>query len=260
MPFGTEVALTPGLTAFERLYIQLLGVPILGLRVRARTLLRLLDDVGTPQRIVDAGSGRGMMVLACARRFPEATVMGVDLLASQNTLNNRIVQQLGLSERVSFETWDVFRLPELGTFDLIISSDSLEHLEDDLSGVTMFHQALNPGGHLLVHVPHLTRNLFGWHRQNWMDIEGHVRPGYTREGLMTLLQQGGLRVKQCVYNYNSLETLANDISKLITGARERNKGLYAIMFPWLMLLASLGSLYQPNHDGSGLVALAMREA
>jgi hypothetical protein len=67
-------------------------------------------------------------------------------------------------------------------------------------------------------------------------------------------------VQQCVYNYNSLETLANDISKLITSARERNKGLYAIMFPWLMLLASLGSLYQPKHDGSGLVALAMREA
>jgi SAM-dependent methyltransferase len=260
MPFGIEVALTPGLTAFERLYIKLLGVPILGLRIRARTILHLLDDVGTPQRIVDAGSGRGMMVLACARRFPKATVMGVDLLASQNTLNNHIVQQLGLSERVCFETWDVLRLPELGTFDLIISSDSLEHLEDDLGGVTMFRQALNPGGYLLVHVPHLTRNLFGWHRQNWMDIEGHVRPGYTREGLMTLLQQGGLRVKQCVYNYNSLETLANDISKLITGARERNKGLYAIMFPWLMLLASLGSLYQPKHDGSGLVALAMREA
>ena len=95
MPFGTEVALTPGLTAFERLYIKLLGVPILGLRIRARTILHLLDDVGTPQRIVDAGSGRGMMVLACARRFPEATVMGVDLLASQNTLNNHIVQRTG---------------------------------------------------------------------------------------------------------------------------------------------------------------------
>jgi len=259
MPFGVEIALTPGLRAFERLYIKLLGVPILGLRIRARTILRLLDDVGQPQRIVDAGSGRGVMVIACARRFAEATVLGVDLLAPQNAINNRIVQHLGLSDRVSFATWDVLRLPELGTFDLIISSDTLEHLEDDLSGVTMFRQALNPGGHLLVHVPHLTRNLFGWHRQNWMDIEGHVRPGYTREGLTALLQRGGLRVQQCVYNYNSLETLANDLSKLITGARERRKGLYALAFPWLMLLAGAGALYQPKRDGSGLVALAVRE-
>lgn len=259
MPFGTEVALTPGLSTLERLYIKCLGVPILGLRVRARTILRLLDAVGTPQRIVDAGSGRGVMVLACARRFPKATVLGVDLLAQQNALNNAIAQQLALSDRVSFATWDVLRLPELGTFDLIISSDTLEHLEDDLGGVAMFRQALNPGGYLLVHVPHLTRNLFGWHRQNWMDIEGHVRPGYTQEGLTALLQQGGLRVQQCVYNYNSLETLANDISKLITGAKERNRGLYALAFPWLMLLAGLGALYQPKHDGSGLVALAVRE-
>ncbi|MGE3540967.1 MAG: cyclopropane-fatty-acyl-phospholipid synthase family protein [Candidatus Tectimicrobiota bacterium] len=259
MPLGTEVALTPGLSTLERLYIKVLGVPILGLRVRARTILRLLEAAGTPQRIVDAGSGRGVMVLACARRFPDATVLGVDLLEQQNALNNAIAQQLGLSERVTFETWDVMRLPELGTFDLIISSDTLEHLEDDLSGVTMFRQALNPGGRLLVHVPHLTRNVFGWHRQNWMDIEGHVRPGYTKEGLTALLQQGGLHVQQCVYNYNSLETLANDLSKLITGAKERNKGLYALAFPLLMLLVGIGALYQPKRDGSGLVALAVRE-
>ena len=66
-------------------------------------------------------------------------------------------------------------------------------------------------------------------------------------------------MQQCVYNYNSLETLANDISKLITGAKERNRGLYALAFPWLMLLAGAGALYQPKHDGSGLVALAVRE-
>jgi cyclopropane fatty-acyl-phospholipid synthase-like methyltransferase len=199
------------------------------------------------------------MTLACARHFPHAEVIGVDLLEDQNAVNNAIVRQLGLEDKVHFETWDVLRLPELGTFDVIISSDTLEHLEDDLSGVRMFRQALNPGGHLLVHVPHLTRNLFGWHRQNWMDIEGHVRPGYTRAGLTALLQQGGLRVKKCLYNYNSLETLANDLSKVITCAQGRNKGLYALAFPWLMLLAGFGALYQPKHDGSGLLALAVRE-
>ena len=259
MPFGSEVALTPGLHVLERAYITLCGAPIMGLRIRARTILPFLDAVGTPRRIADAGSGRGMMTLACAKRFPHAEVVGVDLLASQNAVNTEIARQVGLGDRVRFETWDVLRLSELGTFDVIVCSDALEHIEDDLSTVKMFHQALNPSGHLLVHVPHLTRNLFGWHRENWLDIEGHVRPGYTRDGLITLLQQGGLRVKQCVYNYNSLETLATDISKLISGGRESNRGLYALAFPWMMLLASLGALYKPRNDGSGLVALAIRE-
>jgi SAM-dependent methyltransferase len=259
MPFGTEIALTPGLSRLARLYIQCFGAPIMGLRIRARTVLPLLDEVGQPRRIADAGSGRGMMTLACARRFPQAEVIGVDLLQTQNAVNNQIARQVGLGDQVRFETWDVLRLPELGPFDVIICTDALEHIEDDLATVQGFYQALSPGGHLLVHVPHLTRCLFGWHRQNWLDIEGHVRPGYTRDGLITLLQQGGLRVKKCLYNYNSLETLATDISKLISGGRESNQGLYALAFPGMLFLAGLGALYTPKHDGSGLVALATRE-
>lgn len=258
MPFGSEVSHTPGLTLFERWYIRLFGVPILGLRVRARTILPVVKQMRSPRRIVDAGSGRGVMTMACARMFPDAEVIGIDLLEEQNDTNNRIAQRLGL-KNARFKTYDALKVSMLGTFDVIITCDTLEHIEDDLSVVRMFYQALTPGGHLIVHVPHLTRNLFGWHRENWMDIEGHVRPGYTRESLTNLLTQGGLTVVSCQYNYNSLETLANDISKLITGAKQANKGLYALAFPLLMLIAGIGKAYRPKRDGSGLVALARRD-
>jgi len=159
---------------------------------------------------------------------------------------------------VEFRSWDVLKLDELGGFDAILSSDNLEHIEDDLACAQGFYRALNPNGYLIVHVPHLTRNLFGWHRQNWMDIEGHVRPGYTRAGLSDLLTRAGLRVERCFYNYNSLETLANDASYAITGGHERNKMLYAATFPLLMGLANLGALYKNENDGTGLVALAKK--
>lgn len=259
MPFGSEVALTPGLSSLEKMYIQLFGVPILGLRIRARTILSFLDRVGLPRRIVDAGCGRGVITLACARKFPAAEVVGVDLDDVQNHHNRDIAAQLGLSKTLQFLTWDAMKLPELGTFDLVIATDMLEHLKDDLGGVQMFREALAPGGYILIHVPHLTRNTFGWKRENWMDVEGHVRPGYTKEGLTDLLTKGGVQVKACVYNYNSLETLANDVSKAITGAKQENKGLYAVAFPFLMLIAYFGSLYRPHNDGSGLVALARKE-
>ncbi len=259
MPFGSEIALTPGLSTAERLYVKLLGAPILGLRVRARTVLQFLDQIPVPRRIADAGCGRGMITLACARRFPSAEVIGVDLDERQNRVNNEIAERLGL-KTVRFITLDATSLPELGTFDLIISTDMLEHLTDDLGGVRKFWAALAPGGHLLVHVPHLTRNLLGWRRKNWMDIDGHVRPGYTKDELTRLLTEGGLHVRACIYNYNTVETLTNDISKMITGAREQNKGLYALVFPLLLFFSYVGSFYRSQKDGSGLVALAAKEA
>ncbi|HXQ21415.1 MAG TPA: class I SAM-dependent methyltransferase [Candidatus Acidoferrales bacterium] len=257
MPFGSEIALTPGLSTFERWYIKLLGAPILGLRIRSHAILPLLKEVGRPRRIADAGSGRGVITLFCARTFRQAEIIGLDLNGAQCELNGRIARRLGVSN-VHFRCWDVLRLEELGSFDLILSSDNLEHIDDDLGCAQVFLRALNPGGHLIVHVPHLTRNLFGWRRTNWMDIEGHVRPGYTRDGLADLLRQAGFEVVRCFYNYNSVETLANDLSYLITGGRERNKPLYALAFPVLLGLAAVGSLYRPRRDGTGLVALARR--
>ena len=259
MPFGSEIALTPGLSPLERWYIKLLGAPILGLRIRSRAILPLLREVDRPLRIADAGSGRGVITLACARAFPQAEVIGLDLNGAQCELNTGIARQLGV-QNVRFQCWDVLRLGELGAFDLILSSDNLEHLEDDLGCAKIFLHALNPGGYLIVHVPHLTRNLFGWHRTNWMDIEGHVRPGYTRDGLADLLDRAGFEVARCNYNYNSVETLANDLSYLITGGRERRKQLYALALPFLLGLAALGGLHPARHDGSGLVALARRPA
>ena len=258
MPFGSELALTPGLTPLERIYVKLFGAPILGLRVRARTILPFLEQIPDPRRIADAGCGRGMITLACARRFPAAEVLGVDLDEDQNRVNSEIAKKVGV-KKVQFVTMDAMKLPELGAFDLIISTDMLEHLDDDLGAVKMFYEALEPSGHLLVHVPHLTRNIFGWQRENWMDIDGHVRPGYTKDELTRLLARGGLHVKTCIYNYNPMETLANDISKLITGARERNKGPYALVFPLLLFFSFLGSFYRSQKSGSGLVALAVKE-
>src|SRR5262249_54141280 len=141
---------------------------------------------------------------------------------------------------VRFVAHDVLRLQELGPFDLVLSTDNLEHLEDDLGCARVLYESLRPGGRLVVHVPHLTRNLFGWHRTNWMGIEGHVRPGYTRDGLQQLLERAGFEVQRCFYNYNSIETLANDLSYVVTGGREQNKGLYALAFPALLALAGVG--------------------
>lgn len=77
-------------------------------------------------------------------------------------------------------------------FDVVVVADLLEHVEADHLLVAELARVLEPGGVLIVNVPHLKphsvlgrlRELLGvadaWH--------GHVRPGYTLRSLTTLLQ------------------------------------------------------------------------
>lgn len=259
--FGRELLLDPSLGRLERLYVRLFGVPVLGLRVRAGyvvPLLRELRGAGGPDisAVADAGCGRGLFTAAAARVFDRARVVGFDIDREQVARNLVMARRAGLGN-LRFEVRDLAELDSEEAFDVVLSVDNLEHLEDDRGQCRRFFRALRPGGWLVVHVPHETRNLFGWRRENFMEIEGHVRPGYTREGLGALLGGAGLEVVRSGYSYDSLETLANDLSFLVTGGRERRKGLYALVFPFLLALAHLGGS-RPPREGSGLWAVARR--
>ncbi len=256
--FSSPLGFDTRLSTLERLYIRLLGAPILGLRIRARYLLPVLCQLqGRPLgKIVDAGSGRGLFTFQLARLFPGAEVIGMDINADQVARNNAISTQLGY-RNCRFQLQDVTALDENAGYDLILSTDNLEHLEDDRRQCDVFFQALRPGGLILIHTPHETRKVFGLRRQNFMGIEGHVRPGYTVPGLSAMLEDAGFSVERGFHSYGSFETLANDISYLITGGRERRKAIYALAFPFLLLLSQLGRLTTPR-EGSGVAILAQR--
>ena len=90
-----------------------------------------------------------------------------------------------------------------------------------------------------------------------MGIEGHVRPGYTLDGLCGMLREAGFSIDRAFYSYGWMETFVNDVSYLITGGREKRKWLYAPLFPFLLLLSRLGRAPQ-SRDGSGVVVLARK--
>lgn len=72
---------------------------------------RALDQVdGSPQRVLDLGTGTGAAAFSVARRFPEAQVTGADL--SQEMLAEaRRKTPPELAERLRFEQADAARLP-----------------------------------------------------------------------------------------------------------------------------------------------------
>lgn len=244
----------------EKWYATLVGIPILGMRIRARAIVAVLRNLaktssGEIGSICDCGCGRGMFTLFLARQFPQAQVVGYDIDQGAITRNQKTARGAGLSN-VTFECRDLQTPANGRLFHLLLATDCLEHIVEDEKQLVIFRGMLHPKGHLLIHVPNWNRNLFGIKRRNFMGIEGHVRPGYKKERLEAMLMSAGFAVVDSFYNYNSIETLANDIGYLITGGREKRRILYAVVLPFLIALVHWAT-WKPQGEGSGIVIHAV---
>lgn len=253
---GREQRFHPELAFFERMYIALFGAPIVGLRIRVRNVSRLLPRHCNPKRVLDAGSGTGVMTFLLQRRYPNAAVVGVDLDVEAIAICRAIARRA--KRKVQFTVADLRALPWSEQFDLIICVDILEHLENDTQALAELFQALTPGGLLLLHVPSRYRRYPIYQKSVNFDVPGHVRPGYDPDEIVNKTRKAGFTVQEYRLTYGFLETLANNVSYMITKARKRNKALYAMAFPFLNALGWLGRRAQPSDIGAGVAVIGTK--
>jgi SAM-dependent methyltransferase len=251
---GRELSLDPSRSRFERLYANVFGAPANGLRIRLRRVLPV--TAGSYQAILDAGCGTGVFSFELAKQHPEAEVVGVELEPVLVARANEIARRAQLAN-CSFREGDVTKLDFEDAFDLVVSVDNFEHVEDDVEAMRTLLHALRPGGRLVVHVPGYERRWILFGRRVNFDVPGHVRPGYKAEELVDKLQGAGFQVMTHQYTYGALETFTNNISYLITGADQRRKLQYAVVFPLLLAVSYLGKSAQPRW-GAGVLAVAQR--
>jgi len=102
-----------------------------------------LEDVPAPRRVLDLGTGTGVVALALAERYPEAAVVGIDLSPGMIEEARRKLPT-ELAGRVEFQVDDASALstPD-GEFDLVVLSNMIP-FADELARITA------PGGTLVL--------------------------------------------------------------------------------------------------------------
>ncbi len=253
---GSELYWDRSLSYLEKWYCRVLGVPIIGLRIRLRRLAKLLPEKAN--FILDAGCGRGVITRYLARRYPKAQVEAFDSNTEIQEINETLSLKLGL-DNCSFSAGDLLTLRRERRYDLIVSVDNLEHIENDDLVLSNFFRSIKVGGILVVHVPHYYRRwpVFQW-RVNF-DVPGHVRPGYHLPQLTERVRDAGFTIMSSGFSYGFVENLINNVSYRITAAQEKRKVFYALSFPVLNILAWAGQWSRPK-IGAGVWVVAQKNA
>ena len=153
-------------------------------------------------KFLDAGAGFGRHAFEAARQG--ATVFALDYATDEVVMTRNTFGAMLEAKEITEKAYggvlrgDATKLPfEDNTFDCVVTSEVLEHIQDDVSVLSELHRVLKPGGSLGVTVP-------SWwpEKINWMlsdeyhapkSVGGHVRI-YSATELKAKLRSAGLEV------------------------------------------------------------------
>jgi tocopherol O-methyltransferase len=103
-----------------------------------------------PKRILDLGCGVGGSAVFLAN-YLEAEVVGITLSPYQAARATARARDLGLARRITVQVADAMDLSWAeGSFDLVWSLESAEHMPDKAAFMAQCQRALRPGGQVLL--------------------------------------------------------------------------------------------------------------
>ncbi len=172
---------------------------------RVRTIFEWLDPQDD-HLILDMPCGRGFY-LNMLRYVSDCKLVGADL---DEEVIAKARRNVGHLPRLMLNHASIYALPYPdNTFDAVIASEILEHLDDDLAGLRELYRVLKPGGVIAVTVPNANypfwwdpinktlETLFNTHIQRGLFAgiwANHVRL-YTADELREVVLQAGFAIE-----------------------------------------------------------------
>ncbi len=229
-----------------------------------RSLFGRLTD-RRPVQVLDAGTGFGQYTYFIAKSFPEANILAVDI--KQDYLDNaeRFFSKTKHRSRIDFAYEDLTALKTTGPFDLILSVDVMEHIEDDRAVFRNFASVLNKGGFVVINTPSDQGGSDVSVEEDSSFIGEHVRDGYNIDELQQKLEDAGLTPVEAKYTYGKYGSFAWQFLIKYPMVMLSKSKLFLLLLPLyyipvlpIGLILNAMDVRTHNKTGTGVLVVATR--
>jgi arsenite methyltransferase len=129
---------------------------------KPKAIHRILDNIPWrgDENVLDVGCGRGLFLIAAAKRLKNGKATGVDIWRSEdlsgNTAEAAIINAKaeGLANRIKIENTDARKLPfGANSFDVVVSSLAIHNIDgstERAKALREISRVLKPGGYLAI--------------------------------------------------------------------------------------------------------------
>ncbi len=235
-----------------------------------RKELRVLRKQGMASpTILDAGSGFGQYTYRMSKLFPDSKITAADIKPEQIEDCNQFFKQIGKEDQVKFQYADLTKYTNKEAYDLVISIDVMEHIEEDTKVFENFCQSMKKGSVLLISTPSDQGGSDSHHDHEEEGVHGfideHVRDGYNINEIEDKLKNAGFSKVEARYSYGAPGKISWKLSMkypiLLLGVSKLFFILlpfyYLVVFPLSLVLNYL-DVSNTHKTGTGLIVKAYK--
>ena len=214
--------------------------------------------------IFDAGMGFGQYSYFMSSMFPTSKIVAVDVKEEQVEDCTRFFNSIDRTN-AEFSVDDLTKFKKHNLFDLALSVDVMEHIEEDVLVFKNICESLKPGGMLLISTPSDQGGSDVHDSGESSFIEEHVRDGYNINEIREKILSAGFSKVECRYSYGWPGKISWRISMkypiLMLGASKLFFVFlplyYLVFFPIAYILNWLDTAIN-HHTGTGLIVKAWK--
>ena len=215
--------------------------------------------------ILDAGAGFGQYTYYLSKQSSRWKIHAVDIKQEQINDCNDFFKKIGKIDSVKFEYADLTKFNKTEEYNLVLSVDVMEHIEEDELVFRNIYKALKPGGTLLISTPSDKGGSDVHHEHDDSFVEEHVRDGYNIQDIETKLINAGFSSIHSLYSYGIPGKISWKISMKYPILLLNKSKIFFILLPFYYLVSfpfsfvlNLLDVHNFQQTGAGLIVTAKK--